>query len=484
MASPLDRAQAPAVGPPPAVALPAISRERLSNGLGLVLLPYHRAPVVELEVVVGAGSAHDPPGAAGLAHLTAHLLAEGAAQLGMLEIAERLAALGARLTVGCSYDAAHLRLTVLRSNVEAGLALLADLLRRPTFPGAEIERLLAEREVGLRQDQDNPAVVANNTFAAELFGPTHPYGAPEAGALESVHGLTRDAFLGFFRRAYHPDSATLLAVGDFPPDALRAAAAEAFGDWQPGAMPPADVSPPAVPGRGVVLVDRTESAQSELRVGHVGIERAHPDAFALTAANYVLGGAFTSRLNQSLRERRGWSYGARSTFAQRCGPGPFVVTAAVNTPETCAAVREIHHELDRMARGAITDAELSLAINGLTRSLPRQFETPAQIADRLRELVVCGLPNDYYATYQERFRALRRTDVERAAQTHIRPAMLLTAVVGDAIKIADELADLGPIAHRSWRHGDARLDPTPGASYPSRHDARMAAAVPAMGPAR
>lgn len=447
----LDRRHAPALGPAPDPRLPAIRHDRLANGLGVVMLPSSSVPIVELELVVGAGSSRDPAGLAGLADLSVHLFPEGAAGLDVFQIAERLARIGAELKVGANNDMARVRISVVRSNAAAALEILADLVRRPSFPNAEIERLLAEREIDLLRSTDDPGVVAARTFAAELFGADHPYGAPTEGTIPSVRTLTRAAFIDFYRRAYAPANATLLAVGDFDPGALQPAMERAFGDWQ-GARPPAiDVSRPEDPGWGIVLVDRPGSPQSELRVGHVGVAFHHPDAIALRVLNHLIGGAFTSRLNLNLRERRGWTYGVRSRFVMRRGPGPFVVGASVATEFTRPAIEEIWTELERIVGGPIEEEERSLAVNGLTLGIPLRFKAPSHIADRVRELVVYELPDDWWDGIQERYRAVTVEDLERVARAHVRPEELLTIVVGDAAAVGEELAAMGPIERRSWK---------------------------------
>lgn len=454
----IDRTTPPELGEP-AVDLPPVARYPVAGALDLVTLATPELPFVVLEAVVDAGSAHDPAGTAGLADLTAHLLPEGAAGLGMLQIADRLGALGARLSVGTSADVAWLRVSVLASNLAPALELLADLLSRPSFPAAEVERLLAEREIDLKRERDDPARVASRTFAEELYGVDHPYGQPGKGTLESIRGLTREAFEAFYRRRYGPGDTSLLAVGRLDAGRVREAAERAFAGWVRETEPGASVAPPESPGRGIVLVDRPGSAQSELRVGHIGVSRTHPDHVPLDALNHLLGGSFHSRLNLNLRERRGWTYGVRSRFSFRRGAGPFVVGASVERSATRPAIEEIRDELRRAAAGPVRVEERDLAVNGITRSLPRLFETPARIAERIREIVVHGLPNDYFSGHVERYRALEVADLERVAAEHLAPEALLTVVVGDAEAVADDLADVegfdGPLRHRIWKPADS-----------------------------
>lgn len=460
-----DRSAAPDLGTPPEIRLPPVERSPVAEGLDLVTLPAPGPPYVVIEAVVDAGSAHDPAGSAGLADLTAHLLPEGAAGLGLLEIAERLDAIGAALSVGTGRDAAWVRVLALASNAGPALSLLADLVVRPDFPAAEVQRLLAEREVDLRRERDDPSVVAGRAFAEELFGESHPYGPPGQGTLASIRGLSRTAFESFYRRRYGPSRTSLLAVGPFDPDRLRGEVERAFDGWADATSTGLDPAAPDDPGRGVVLVDRPDSAQSELRVGHLGVSRSHPDHVPLTVLNHLLGGSFHSRLNLNLRERRGWTYGVRSRFSFRRGPGPFVIGTSVERGVTRSAVEEIVGEVARAADGPIEPDERELAVNGITRSLPRMFESPANVAARVREIVIHDLPDDYFAGHVERFRSVDVEDLERVAAAHLHPDRLLAVVVGDGEAVADDLAESpaleGPLRHRPWKPAEAPPPATP-----------------------
>lgn len=450
----LDRARPPEVGDAPAVHLPPVHRRELENGLGLVTLPDHGVPLVVLELVVDAGSSRDPNGEAGLADLTASLFAEGAAGMNRLDIARRLAGIGATLSTGAGHDTARVRVTTLASTVRPALELLADLVRRPGFPDEEVARLRAERVVDLIQQSDSPSRVAARAFSRELFGTTHPYGTPSDGTLESVKELERDDFVEFYAGTYRPNAATLLAVGRMDEGELRSMTADAFGDWEPLDVDAVDVGPPTRPGRGTVLLDRPGSAQSEIRVGHIGLARSHPDYFPASVLNYVLGGSFHSRLNLNLREEKGWTYGVRSAFRTRRGPGPFVIGVPVDTIVTRAALDEIRDELERIVEGPIEDEERSLAVNGLTLSLPRMFESPGDVTDRVRELVVHDLPDDWWETVTKRFREVTTGDVERAAREHLHSDRLLQVVVGDASEVEASLEELGEVRTRSWKAGE------------------------------
>lgn len=461
MADPVDRGRPPEPGPAPETRLPAVRRRPLPSGVELATLPVPGVPVVVLEAVVRGGSAHDPPGRAGVANLVVNLLPEGAAGLGMLEIAERLADLGATLSVGTSYDAAWVRIVALGSALEPALGLLADLLYRPSFPESEVERTLAERAVDLQRERDEPAVVARNAFAAELYGERHPYGAPERGTVDSIRRLGRESFLEFYRRVYHPANTAVAVVGAIEPEDVESAVEDAFGERPSGGSPAVDVSSPESPGGGTVLVDRPGSAQAQLRVGHLGVSRHHPDHLVLSVLENLFGGSFHSRLNLNLREEKGWTYGIRSAFDFRRGPGPFVIATSVETGRARAALAEIRRELEALVEGPVEPEERDLAVHALVRGLPRAFETATKITDRVREIVVYDLPDDYYAALRDRLESVTVGDLERAAAEHLHPDRLLEVVVADGESVAGELAELGSVRRRPWKPTSADASSTP-----------------------
>src|SRR3989454_12574069 len=311
----VDRTKPPALTPPPALKLPAVQTAALANGLEVAVVEMHKVPVVDVQLVLDAGAARDPADLPGLATFTATMLQQGAGRRGALDIADEAAFLGAQLNTAASYDAATVSLPVPKRRLEPALDLLSDVVLRPTFADSEVARQRELRRAQIVQLADNPVAIAGIAFPAIVYGRSHPYGRPLNGTEASTASLNRDRVAAFYGAAYRPNVARILVTGDVTRAEARRLLTARFGGWErgPPAAPPEAAAPPPA-ARPVYLVDKPGAAQSGVRIGHVGVARATPDYFALQVLNTILGGAFTSRLNQNLRETHGYTYGAFSQF--------------------------------------------------------------------------------------------------------------------------------------------------------------------------
>jgi predicted Zn-dependent peptidase len=444
-----DRSAPPPLGPTPTLVLPAVHKRALADGLPVWIVEKHAVPVVQVNLIVGAGAGADPVSRFGLASLTAAMLDEGAAGKDALAVADAVDFLGADLTTASSYDASFVNLHVPVARLAPALAIMADVALRPTFAEADLDRLREERLTSLRQARDVPPAIAAAAFPLLVYGASHRYGIGTAGTEETLGAFTPADLRDFHARYYRPDNATLVVVGDVTPDAVLVELERAFGAWRavgPKPEPPA-VAPPPKPGpRTVYLVDKPGAAQSVIRIGWAGVPRSTPDFFALEVLNTILGGSFTSRLNQNLREEHGYTYGAGSAFDMRLGAGPFFATASVQTDKTAEAITEFFKELEGV-RQPVPAAELEKAKNYVARSYPGQFETTRGVAAQLGEAIVYDLPADYFTTYVGRIEAVTADAVERAADTYITPDQFAVVVVGDRAAVMEkiEALKLGPI---------------------------------------
>jgi zinc protease len=451
LAAQVDRSQPPTLPLPPALKLPAPQTTTLGNGLELAVVEMHKVPVVDVQVLVDAGSGRDPADLPGLATFTALMLQQGAGRRGALEIADEAAFLGAQLTSGASYDVANVSLHVPKRRLEAALDLLADVMLRPSFADSEVLRQRELRRAQIVQLADNPVAMAGIAFPAIVYGGGHPYGRPLNGTAAATAALTRDRVAGFYGTWYRPNGTRVLVVGDVTPAEARRLLATRFEAWERGAAAAAPTAATPVPAaRAVFLVDKPGAAQSVIRIGHVGIARSNPDYFALHVLNTILGDAFTSRLNQNLRETHGYTYGAFSQFAAWRLAGPFVASASVVTAKTDSALIQFLKELRRIRDEAVSDAELAKAKAYITLGLPGDFETTGSAAARLRELLVYGLPLDYFDHYNDRINAVTTADVQRVARQYIDPDHFDIVIVGDKTQIEAGIKALneGPIVYR------------------------------------
>jgi zinc protease len=420
---------APALGPAPTLRLPTPVRRSLANGMTVIYVPKRDLPVVQATLLSRGGLSDDPAQLPGLAAFAAAMLDEGAGGRSALELAEAVEQLGATLSTGAGWDAAQINLQVLRGRFPDALALMADVAVRPDFPEREIQRLRDERLTELARGRDEARVVAGNAFTSLVYGGNHPYG--RVTTTETVRRIDRRALVNFHRRHFSPASSTLILVGDVD-EGLHGVVERAFGGWR-GAAPaaPAALATPATAASRIYLVDMPGAAQSEIRIGHPGVTRDNPDFYALTVMNTLLGGSFTSRLMQNLRETHGYTYGAGSSFQMRRGAGPFMATSAVVTAKTDSAVIEFFNELNRIRDEAVPADELERAKNFVALRLPQNFETTGQIAARIAELVMYDLPLDYYENYVQRVMAVTAADVQRVAREYVHPGRSAVVVVGD-----------------------------------------------------
>jgi len=447
----VDRAKPPTLPPPPALKLPAIQTATLPSGLTLAVVEVHKVPVVDVQVLVDAGAARDPADLPGLATFTALMLQQGAGTRRALDVADEAAFLGAQLNTTATADGAVASLHVPRRRLEAALDLLADVVLRPTFSDSEVARQRELRSAQLVQQRDEPVAVANVAFPAIVYGPGHPYGHPLNGTDGATAALTRDRVAGFYRAYYRPNDARILMVGDITLAQARGLVAARFGAWPQGDVPGlAGGTAPATATRAVYLIDKPGAAQSVIRIGHIGPARSTPDWYALEVLNTILGGAFTSRLNQNLRETHGYTYGAFSQFAARQLAGAFVALASVVTAKTDSSLVEFLKELRRIREEPVPEGELAKAKAYVTLGLPGDFETTAGAAARFREVLSYGLPLDYYDRYIGRIGAVTAADVQRVARQYIDPDHFDIVVVGDKAQIEAGIRALneGPIVYR------------------------------------
>lgn len=432
----------PKSGPARGYRFPKFHDEVLPSGIRLVTAPVAKLPLATVLVIVDAGSVNEPRGKEGIAALTAAGLLEGTTQFDGAELAEKFEQLGTSLESGADWDSAVIKITTLSDRLEAATELLGEVISSPVFPEREIERLKAERLAEILQLETEPRGLADEKFEEFLYSPQSRYSSPDAGSTKSVSALSREDVEQFYRANYRSGATTVIVSGDATPEQARAMVTRAFQKWPAGAVQKPQLTASARTNRrSVHIVHKPEAPQSELRVGHIGLPRKHPDFFPTLVMNAVLGGLFGSRINLNLREQRGYTYGASSYYDWRRGPGPFVVSTAVQSEVTTPALTEIFLEIDRIRGEKISDEELTLARDYLEGVFPIRYETTAAIASALATLVIHDLPADYYDTYRKNIHDVSADSVLRAATAHLHPSELQTVVVGDAEMIRSSLTD-------------------------------------------
>ena len=445
-----DRSKPPELGPPPPVSLPPIITRQLPNGLKLLIVEQHELPLADFVLLVGSGSTSDPTSKPGIANLTAAMLREGTTTRKSLEIADQIAFLGINLSPASSWESSTLSLHTPTAQEDSALALFADVVLHPSFPPSDFERIRKNRLTELLQLRDQGPAIANIAFPAIVYGNAHPYGAPSLGTEASVKSLTPADLESYYRANFRPNNSTMIIVGDVNPSQIEQKINSLFGSWQRGDVPRLSYGePPKSQTTTIYLIDKPGAAQSSFRIGSVGVPRSTRDYFALTVMNTILGGSFTSRLNQNLRETRGYTYGAGSRFDMRRAAGPFLATAEIVTAKSDSALLEFMKELNAI-RQSVPANELFRAKRYLQLQQPGNFETTQDIAFQLLPVALYGLPLDYYNNYVQNIEAVTQADVARVAQQYINPASLAVVIVGDRKTIEQGLkaTNVGPIVIR------------------------------------
>jgi zinc protease len=423
---------------------PAVRRSTLPNGAQVLTAEQPGTGLVTIQVVLDAGAMTEPDGRAGVAHLTTSALDAGAGGRDAAALAEAFERLGAQLDASAWWDAASAEVTVAAAQLEPALELLAEVVRAPTFPDAEIERLREEQEAEIMQRGADPGALASDAFVRYVFAEGSAYARPLLGTIDQVEALQTDDVRSFHARRFTAGGSAIVLAGAVRHEPAIDLVARYFGSWtgsRPGRTQVA--AEPATNRTTVYVLDRPGSVQSEIRVGHVGVPRSHPDYHAIDVMNSLLGGAFTSRLNMNLREKHGFTYGVRSGFAFRRHAGPFVIQAAVATDVTGRAVEEILNELRGLVENGPTEDEVAAARDLIAGVLPLQLQTTEQVTDRISDLFIHDLPDDYLLTVRDAIRAVQIDDVTRVAREQLHIDRLAILVVGDATGMSDQLAALG-----------------------------------------
>jgi predicted Zn-dependent peptidase len=439
----VDRSRPPQPGPPRKLELPPVERHALANGVKVLLVGVHEVPAVEVILVLPVGAVADPAGKDGLAAMTAAMLDEGAGGKDALALADAIDFLGASLGAGASWDASTVRLRTAVARLPEALALMADVALRPDFPPAELERLRKEALTGLLQARDQPSAIAGRALALAVFGSDHRFGRPLGGDVAHLQAVAVEDLRAFHAARYVPEGATLVVVGDVEAASVLPELEKAFGSWQGKAAGAAPVVPALkqLASRSVWLVDKKDAAQSALRLGRIGPAWPDPAYVPNEVMNTLLGGSFTSRLNDNLREQHGYSYGARSGFRRNRATGLFTVATDVQTDKTAPAVTEVFKELERML-GLAAKEEVERARNYAALGYAGDFETTSQLAQRMVEKVVYDLPDGFYESFVPKALAVDAALMQKAARGAIDPKRTALVVVGDRAKVEAPLRAL------------------------------------------
>jgi zinc protease len=435
---------------------PPYELQTLANGLQVVAVLHHEQPVVTMRLLIRAGTSSDPKGKLGLAHLAASLLDQGTKSKTAEQMNDEIDFIGGAMGAGAATDLTFCNMVVMKDSFEKGMRMLSELAREPGFDPAEIERQRQQMLSGLQVSLEDPEYIANSVFDRLVYG-FHPYGMPTNGTPETLASLTRDDLVAFHRRYFAPNNAILAVVGDVTAEEAFATAKKVFGDWDKKDLSAEKFIQPPDPTRRVIVVNKPDSVQTEVRVGHLGIPRTHPDYMAVNLAIRILGGEGSNRLHQVLRTERGLTYGAQANMDTLKDTGDFEAETNTRSEATGEVLKLIVDEFWRIQRERVSERELGDAKAYLTGSFPLTIETPESIAMQVVNVLFYGLPLEHLQNFRERVNAVTVDDIQRVARALLRPDRLSIVLVGNASAFASQLRGVGFNTFETVELGDLDL---------------------------
>ena len=437
---PAERQPAPLQ--PRAVQFPPYETRTLANGLQVVAVSHQEQPVISLRLLVKAGATEDPQGKAGVAMLAAALLDQGTTTRSAAEIADQIDFIGGALGAGAGRDLSFVNSVVMKDAFAFGLELVHDVARNPAFAAEEIDRQKQQALSSLQVNQGDPDYIAGTLFDRLVYG-FHPYGLPTGGTADSLAAITRADLQTYHRQFFVPNNMILAVVGDVTPAEAFAAVERVFGAWPRAAVPVVRAVDPPPPTRRIVIIDKPDAVQTEIRIGQLAIPRRHPDYMAWDLAVKILGGEGGNRLHRVLRSQRGLTYGASADTEARKQSGSFVAETDTRTETTAQALRIAIDEFSRLPRERVRQDELGGAQDYLAGSFPLTIETPNQIATQILDVIFYDLPISEIGTFRERVIAVTPDDIQRVAREYVKPDRLSVVLVGNARLFVQELSQMG-----------------------------------------
>jgi len=424
------------------ITFPPYEIQTLANGLQVVAVLQHEQPAVSMRLLVRAGTSADPKDKLGLAHLAASLLDQGTTTKSSQEMNDAVDFIGAAMGAGAGTDHTLCNMVVMKDSFETGMRMLSDMARHPAFAPAEIERQRQQMLSGLQVSAEDPGYVADSVFDRLVYG-FHPYGMPENGTPATLASITREDLLAFHARHFAPNNSILAIVGDVTAEEAFSMAKKVFGDWEKRDLPAQTFIDPPEPTRRVIVVNKPDAVQTEVRVGHLGIARKHQDYMAVNLAIRILGGEGSNRLHQVLRTERGLTYGAQANMDTHKESGDFEAETNTRSEATAEVLRLIVDEFWRLQRERVNSRELDGAKAYMTGSFPLTIESPEAIAMQVVNSLFYGLPLDDLQNFRERVNAVTPDDIQRVAKSYLRPDRLSVVLVGNAKAFASQLGAVG-----------------------------------------
>jgi len=427
------------------VDFPSYERKVLANGLTVYALEYHEQPILAARLMITAGADRDPASLPGVAALTADLLNKGTKTRTATQIAETIDQVGGSLEASANMESTNISARVLTDSANVAFELMNDIVMNPAFSPAELERDQQQSLSNLVANMQDADFVADAVFERVVFG-MHPYGHLQGGTLRSVPKIKRDDLVRFHDTYYAPNISALALVGDLPTSESFKLAEQWFGTWHRKEIAPQqEIEIPKLDGRQIVIIDKPDSVQTKIRVGHTTVARKDPDYFNVLVASYVLGGSGSGRLDQTLRVERGLTYGAYAAVEPHRGLGDFYTTTDTRTPKTAEAVQLVLDELRKFRASEVPADELRNAKSYIIGSFPLTIEVPNDLANRLTTVYLYDLGDNYLKTFRDRLGDVSASDVLRIAKDKISAENVGIVLVGKSDEFKTEIEKLGKI---------------------------------------
>jgi zinc protease len=419
--------------PPNLFSAEPVKRTVLENGLTVLLVEDHSLPVVTLRFLIDSGARRDPEGKEGLANLTVAGLRLGTGKRSASEIETALDFLGSTLSSDCSRDYATFTLRSLKKNFKEGFALLMEILTNPSFPEEEIAREIRNVSAAIQAAEDQPGDVAQKEFRRAVFS-GGGYAHPVEGTLETVKRIDRASMLGFHRAFYLPNNSILTIVGDLTASEMSATILPLIERWERGRVAETDFRKGSDADPQRITINR-EITQANIIIGHIGVDRGHPDYYKLQVMNGILGGTgFGSRLMEEIRVRRGLAYSIGSYFSPGKKTGAFQMVLQTQNESAQEAIDILLKEMERIRQEPVSDAELATVKNYLIGSFPLRLVSQASRADIYAQMEYFGLGLDYPERYASLIESVTKEDVQRVAREYLLPEKVIQVIVADLEK--------------------------------------------------
>jgi zinc protease len=442
----IDRSIKPSPADEIDFSLPQIQHFDLNNKLKVFFVQKNDLPILQLNMIVNAGSKFDPDDKKGLANLTSMLIDEGAGDYNALELSDEFDTLGSNFNIGASQDNIFLSLQTLKEYFRRSLDLFSMVITKPHLNQTDFDREKRKVLIKILQIKDEPDQIADSAFENLIFGKNNPYSSSTLGIAKNVNNISNKDVKLFYDLHFKPDNSALIVVGDSSVNELKENLNLLFAEWQPKKITNITINKTARVKTQIFIIHKEGAVQSEIRIGHLSSERNEEDYYSKIILNNILGGQFSSRINLNLREDKGYTYGASSRFNYYKNGAYFIVSTSVNSENTGNAVKEIMNELHSIRKGAF-QKELDFAKSSTIRRFPSNFETNKQIASNLTAKYIFSLPDDYFNNYIEKIRSVSLEEINQTAEKNIFPEKSIILVVGDKNKVFSQLEklDLGEV---------------------------------------